>query len=49
MGRRFCDQVVAETGPAGLAVAWSGPQALPSMAEIEQPALWLTRTSGLAA
>ncbi|MHB8532763.1 MAG: zinc-dependent metalloprotease [Solirubrobacteraceae bacterium] len=48
-GRRFCDLVVREIGPAGLAQAWSGPEALPTMAEIEQPELWLARTSGLAA
>src|ERR1700716_1356500 len=33
MGRRFCDEVVREAGPGGLAIAWSGPQGLPSMAE----------------
>lgn len=48
-GRRFCDVVVRELGPGGLAHAWSGPQALPTMQEIEQPQLWLQRTSGLAA
>ncbi len=43
MGRRFCDEVVRDGGPETLAMAWSGPQALPSSAEIEQPALWLAR------
>jgi len=42
-GRRFCDAVVAEEGPAGLARAWSGPAALPSAEELEQPALWTAR------
>ena len=48
-GRRFCDVVVAEAGPGGLARAWSGPAALPSMEEIEQPRLWLSRVTDLAA
>jgi coenzyme F420 biosynthesis associated uncharacterized protein len=42
-GRRFCDMVVADGGAEMLARSWSGPQALPTQAEIEQPALWLTR------
>jgi putative hydrolase len=42
-GRSFCDMVVADGGAEMLARAWSGPQALPTQAEIEQPALWLTR------
>ncbi|HEY0516066.1 MAG TPA: zinc-dependent metalloprotease [Solirubrobacteraceae bacterium] len=49
LGRSFCDVVVRESGAAGLAHAWSGPEALPTMSEIEQPQLWLSRTSGLAA
>ncbi len=42
-GRRFCDAVVDSGGPEMLARAWSGPEALPNPAELEQPALWLTR------
>jgi coenzyme F420 biosynthesis associated uncharacterized protein len=44
VGRRFCDAVVREGGPAALARAWSGPDALPSTAELQAPALWLART-----
>jgi coenzyme F420 biosynthesis associated uncharacterized protein len=44
VGRRFCDAVVDEGGPAALARAWSGPEALPSTAELEEPSLWLART-----
>jgi uncharacterized protein (DUF2342 family) len=44
VGRRFCDAVVAEAGPQGLARAWSGPEQLPSPAELEDPAAWLRRT-----
>jgi coenzyme F420 biosynthesis associated uncharacterized protein len=43
LGRRFCDAVVAAGGPQTLALAWSGPDALPSPAELEQPALWIAR------
>jgi len=45
VGRRFCDAVVNEAGPQGLARVWSGPDALPSTAELEDPALWLARTA----
>jgi coenzyme F420 biosynthesis associated uncharacterized protein len=48
-GRRFCDAVVAEEGPGGLARAWSGPEALPSAAELEQPALWTARMRAVIA
>jgi coenzyme F420 biosynthesis associated uncharacterized protein len=42
-GRRFCDAVVAAGGPEALARAWSGPEALPSAAELEAPEAWLGR------
>lgn len=44
-GRRFCDAVVREGGPQALARAWSGPEALPSTAELQAPASWLARTA----
>jgi coenzyme F420 biosynthesis associated uncharacterized protein len=43
VGRRFCDAVVADGGPDALAAAWRGPDALPSMPELERPELWLER------
>jgi putative hydrolase len=46
MGRRFCDAVVDAGGPQALALAWSGPDALPSPAELEEPSLWITRVVG---
>ncbi len=46
IGRRFCDAVVEAGGPEALALAWSGPDALPSSAELEQPALWIARVAG---
>jgi coenzyme F420 biosynthesis associated uncharacterized protein len=42
-GRRFCDAVVEAGGPKALALAWSGPEALPTQEELEEPALWLAR------
>ncbi len=48
-GKRFCDAVVAEGGPELLARVWSGPAALPSAGELEQPARWSARISALAA
>ena len=43
MGRRFCDAVVADGGTASLARAWTGPDTLPSAAEIEDPGRWIAR------
>jgi len=43
MGRRFCDAVVDAGGPQALALAWSGPEALPIPAELERPSLWIER------
>jgi coenzyme F420 biosynthesis associated uncharacterized protein len=43
IGRRFCDAVVQERGPHVLAQAWSGPDALPTSAELKTPAEWLAR------
>jgi coenzyme F420 biosynthesis associated uncharacterized protein len=44
VGRRFCDAVVSDGGPEALARVWSGPEALPSTAELQAPAQWLART-----
>jgi coenzyme F420 biosynthesis associated uncharacterized protein len=48
-GRDFCDAVVDAVGAGGLALAWSGPEALPSPAELERPSLWVTRVAGAGA
>jgi coenzyme F420 biosynthesis associated uncharacterized protein len=48
-GKRFCDTVVREAGPPGLAHVWSSPEALPTPEELRDPALWLRRTSPPAA
>jgi uncharacterized protein (DUF2342 family) len=47
-GRRFCDAVVDAGGPQALALAWSGPEALPTPAELEDPSLWIARVAGPA-
>jgi coenzyme F420 biosynthesis associated uncharacterized protein len=44
-GKRFCDTVAREAGPAGLAHVWSSPEALPTPEELQDPAQWLRRTS----
>jgi coenzyme F420 biosynthesis associated uncharacterized protein len=43
VGRRFCDAVVADGGPALLAEVWRSPRTLPTTAELEHPAQWLER------
>jgi len=44
VGKRFCDAVVQAEGPQALARVWSGPEMLPSTAELQAPELWLGRT-----
>jgi coenzyme F420 biosynthesis associated uncharacterized protein len=43
-GRSFCDEVVAEAGPAALTLAWRSAEMLPSTHELEHPREWLERT-----
>jgi uncharacterized protein (DUF2342 family) len=43
LGKEFCDAVVAESGIEGLNRVWAGPEALPTLAELEDPAVWLAR------
>jgi coenzyme F420 biosynthesis associated uncharacterized protein len=45
LGRAFCDEVVEKQGPSALRRAWDSPDTLPSMAELQQPQLWLDRTN----
>ncbi len=44
-GKVFCDAVAAEGGEGALRHVFSGPEALPTLAEIEDPAGWLARTA----
>ena len=43
LGRAFCDRVTELTDARTLARMWEGPEALPSMPELEEPTLWLSR------
>ena len=44
-GKQFCDFVVREAGVARLGAVFSEPASLPSLAEIDDPARWLARTT----
>jgi putative hydrolase len=43
-GKRFCDAVVAAGGPTALHRAFDGPDQLPTVAELQDPAAWVRRT-----
>jgi coenzyme F420 biosynthesis associated uncharacterized protein len=43
-GKRFCDAVVARGGIDALNRAWSAPDKLPTLAELDDPAGWIRRT-----
>jgi coenzyme F420 biosynthesis associated uncharacterized protein len=47
LGKSFCDDVVAREGIEGLNRVWSLPEALPTHAELGDPAGWLARTERL--
>jgi putative hydrolase len=49
LGKAFCDAVVEQEGIEALDRVWSGPEALPSLAELELPQMWLDRTRPRAA
>jgi coenzyme F420 biosynthesis associated uncharacterized protein len=49
LGKEFCDAVAAEAGMSGLNRVWDSPEALPSMAELSDPAAWLERVPGAEA
>ena len=44
LGRRFCETVVELTDEPTLARMWTDAEALPGLAELEEPRLWLART-----
>ena len=48
-GKAFCDAVVVAGGIGALNRVWEAPELLPTLAEVEAPALWLARTGGPAA
>ncbi|MBE2317205.1 zinc-dependent metalloprotease [Solirubrobacter sp. CPCC 204708] len=43
-GKAFCDAVVARAGIDGLNRVWSAPEAMPSVAELDDAVGWLART-----
>lgn len=43
VGERFVRAVVDEAGPRALDPVWRSPQALPTLAELDQPAEWIAR------
>ena len=47
-GKAFCDGAVARAGIGGLNRVWIGPEAMPTVAELSDPAGWLRRTEPLA-
>ncbi len=46
-GKFFCDGIVRERGVEALHHLWSGPDALPTLAELGDPHAWLERTMPL--
>ena len=44
VGKRFCDAVVRDWGIEGLNRAWSAPENLPTLSELDDPAAWVRRT-----
>jgi coenzyme F420 biosynthesis associated uncharacterized protein len=42
-GKYFCDEIVRARGVAAVRHLWSSPEALPTLAEIQDPAAWLAR------
>jgi coenzyme F420 biosynthesis associated uncharacterized protein len=46
LGKSFCDGVVERRGIETLNRVWSEPAALPSMAELNDPAAWIDRVEG---
>ena len=44
VGKRFCDAVVRDWGVDGLNRAWRAPDQLPTLAELDDPAVWVRRT-----
>ena len=45
LGERFIEQVEAEMGPDVLGLIWDGPDRLPTMSEVRDPAVWLGRVA----
>ncbi len=48
-GKAFCDRIVDDGGREALVWLWSAPEALPTLAELEDPGAWLARTAAARA
>jgi uncharacterized protein (DUF2342 family) len=48
LGERFCRQVRDAGGNELLQRVWHGPESLPTMAEIQRPAMWVERMRAAA-
>ena len=46
LGERFADAVASRQGMEGLNRVWEGPENLPTLAEVRDPGLWMTRMDG---
>ena len=46
-GKAFCDAVVGRGGIATLNRVWAAPEALPTLAELDDAAGWISRTERL--
>jgi putative hydrolase len=46
-GKAFCDAVVARGGIAVLNRVWAAPEALPTLAELDDAGAWIARTERL--
>ncbi len=44
-GKAFCDAIVAKGGVEALQHVFSSPEALPTLAELDDPDAWLERSS----
>jgi coenzyme F420 biosynthesis associated uncharacterized protein len=46
LGERFADAVARRQGMEGLNRVWDGPESLPTLAEVRDPGLWMSRMEG---
>ena len=46
LGERFADAVARRQGMEGLNRVWDGPENLPTLAEVRDPGLWMSRIDG---
>jgi coenzyme F420 biosynthesis associated uncharacterized protein len=45
LGQKFCEEVAAREGDAGLAYLWTDPEHLPTLSELRAPRSWLARVA----